>query len=81
MISLLASLALLQAPDSAPPGHTLERTGSPVFSAPAVAADALVQGGFDVVSTANNHAWDAGLAGVLETLTELDRAGLPHAGT
>lgn len=65
----------------APLGHAFERTGSPVFSAPPIAADALAGAGFDVVSTANNHAWDAGLAGVLETLRQLDRVGLAHAGT
>ena len=65
----------------APVGHPYERTGSPVFSAPPVAADALVRAGFDVVSTANNHAWDAGLTGVFETVKQLDRVGLPHAGT
>jgi hypothetical protein len=52
-----------------------------VFSAPPVAADALVLAGFDVVSNANNHAWDAGLVGVFETVRQLDRVGLPHAGT
>jgi len=65
----------------APVGHPYERTGSPVFSAPPVAADALVLAGFDVVSNANNHAWDAGLVGVFETVRQLDRVGLPHAGT
>lgn len=65
----------------APVGHPYERTGSPVFSAPPVAADALLRAGFDVVSTANNHAWDAGLTGVFETVKQLDRVRLPHAGT
>jgi poly-gamma-glutamate synthesis protein (capsule biosynthesis protein) len=65
----------------APVGHPYEHTGSPVFSAPPVAADALVRAGFDVVSTANNHAWDAGLTGVFETVKQLDRVKLPHAGT
>lgn len=65
----------------APIGHPFESTGSPVFSAPPVAADALAAAGFDVVSTANNHAWDAGLTGILETLAQLDRVGVPHAGT
>lgn len=65
----------------APVGQPFEHTGSPVFSAPPVAADALVAAGFDVVSTANNHAWDTGLTGVLETVKQLDRVGLPHAGT
>lgn len=65
----------------APLGQPFVHTGSPVFSAPPVAADALVRAGFDVVSTANNHAWDAGLPGVLETVKQLDRVGLPHTGT
>jgi poly-gamma-glutamate capsule biosynthesis protein CapA/YwtB (metallophosphatase superfamily) len=65
----------------APVGHPYEHTGSPVFSAPPVAADALVRAGFDVVSTANNHAWDAGLTGVFETVKQLDRVHLPHVGT
>ena len=65
----------------APVGHPYEPTGSYVFSAPPVAADALVRAGFDVVSDANNHAWDAGLDGVMETLRQLDRVGLAHAGT
>ncbi|MGH7675139.1 MAG: CapA family protein, partial [Gemmatimonadales bacterium] len=65
----------------APIGHPFERTGSPVFSAPPVAADALLAAGFDVVSTANNHSWDAGKTGVLETLTQLDRVAVAHAGT
>lgn len=65
----------------APVGHHYEQNGSYVFSAPPVAADALLQAGFDVVSSANNHAWDAGLDGVVETSRQLDRVGLAHAGT
>lgn len=64
----------------APVGHPYEPTGSYVFSAPPVAADALAQAGFDVVSNANNHAWDVGVDGVFETLRHLDRVGLAHAG-
>jgi poly-gamma-glutamate synthesis protein (capsule biosynthesis protein) len=65
----------------APPKHLIEDTGSHVFTAPAVAANALARAGFKVVSTANNHAWDAGVDGVLETLRQLDRAKVAHAGT
>ena len=65
----------------APVGHPFEHTGSFVFSTPPIAADALVRAGFDVVSNANNHAWDVGLTGIFETLTQLDRVGLAHAGT
>jgi len=35
---------------------------------------------FDIVSNANNHAWDVADR-VFETLTQLDRVGLAHAGT
>jgi poly-gamma-glutamate capsule biosynthesis protein CapA/YwtB (metallophosphatase superfamily) len=62
-------------------GHRYEKTGSFVFSTPPVAADALNWAGFDVVSSANNHAWDAGIDGVVETVQQLDRVGVAHVGT
>jgi len=65
----------------APLGHAYEQTGSYVFSAPPVAADALSRAGFDVVSSANNHTWDAGIDGMVETITQLDRVGVAHVGT
>ncbi|MCW6532618.1 CapA family protein [Sphingomonas sp. MMSM20] len=43
--------------------------------------DDLVAMGFDVVSTANNHATDWGAEGLLETIKRLDAAKLVHAGT
>lgn len=60
---------------------TTDPTNSPVFAAPVEALPFLSDAGFDVVGTANNHAWDFGRAGLLESLGHLDRAGLPHAGT
>lgn len=65
----------------AEPGHPYEKTGSYAFSTPPVAADALNWAGFDVVSNANNHAWDAGIDGVVETIAQLDRVGVAHVGT
>jgi poly-gamma-glutamate synthesis protein (capsule biosynthesis protein) len=62
-------------------GHPYEKTGSLVFSAPPVAADVLHWAGFDIVSSANNHAWDAGIDGVVETVQQLDRVGVGHVGT
>jgi hypothetical protein len=41
----------------------------------------LVASGFDVVSTANNHAMDRQALGADRTLEALDAAGLPHTGT
>ncbi|MEP6994519.1 MAG: CapA family protein [Acidobacteriota bacterium] len=46
---------------------------------PAVARD-LAAMGFDLVSRANNHAMDLGIAGMRETTRVLDQAGLVHAG-
>jgi poly-gamma-glutamate synthesis protein (capsule biosynthesis protein) len=37
--------------------------------------------GINLVSCANNHAFDYGEVGILSTLSHLDRAGIPHAGT
>ncbi len=64
----------------APPGHPVEASGM-VFTAPEVAAAALARAGFDIVSTANNHAWDGGRAGVVATMDRLARAGVQFVGT
>ncbi len=52
-----------------------------VFTGPPVGADALLRSGIGLVSTANNHAWDYARRGLFETLSNLDRVGLAHAGT
>jgi len=44
------------------------------------AVAALAEAGFDVVSVANNHAWDAGGQGLWETAQTLCRAGIVPAG-
>lgn len=41
----------------------------------------LLEGGIDVVNTANNHAFDFMQAGYQDTLDHLDAAGIPHFGT
>ena len=64
------------APDSSQPSDT-----SNLFAAPPLAAMALARAGFDIVSTANNHAWDAGQAGVTETMRQLTRAGVRFVGS
>ncbi len=56
-------------------------TRSMLFNAPSVMVHALRAAGVKVVSTANNHARDQHLAGVVETLRHLDAAGVRHAGT
>src|SRR3989442_13967477 len=52
-----------------------------VFTAPAAAAAALARAGFDIVSTANNHAWDGGGSAVEATMRELTRAGVRFVGS
>jgi poly-gamma-glutamate capsule biosynthesis protein CapA/YwtB (metallophosphatase superfamily) len=53
----------------------------PLFSVPPQIAPALASTGYDSCSTASNHALDKGEAGIVRTLTALDRAGVKHAGT
>ena len=52
-----------------------------VFTAPLLAAQSLARAGFDIVSTANNHQWDGGRAGVEETMRQLTRAGVLFVGS
>ncbi|MCB1521576.1 MAG: CapA family protein [Hyphomicrobiaceae bacterium] len=47
---------------------------------PSLAVD-LKESGFDVVSTANNHAADRGALGIDRTIATLDKAGIAHTGT
>ena len=56
-------------------------TGYPSFGAPDALAYDLREAGFDLLSTANNHALDKGLEGLLSTLDVLEEAGLAHVGT
>ena len=52
-----------------------------LFAAPPVAALALARAGFDIVSTANNHAWDGGQPAAEETMRQLTRAGVRFVGS
>lgn len=56
-------------------------TSYPAFNYHAQLVRDLVATGFDVVSTANNHALDRGALGADRTLDALDAAGLAHMGT
>jgi poly-gamma-glutamate capsule biosynthesis protein CapA/YwtB (metallophosphatase superfamily) len=51
-----------------------------VFNAPPAVISALQHAGVDLVSVANNHAFDQGRAGFEETLQSLDAAGMPYVG-
>jgi poly-gamma-glutamate synthesis protein (capsule biosynthesis protein) len=58
-----------------------EQSGGAYQSSPAWIPNELKWAGFNLLSTANNHAFDFGLAGMRSTLKALDEAGLTHAGT
>jgi poly-gamma-glutamate synthesis protein (capsule biosynthesis protein) len=51
-----------------------------VFNGPAELPAALRQAGFNLLSTANNHTYDQGREGLLETLSRLQSAGLTSIG-
>lgn len=50
------------------------------FSAPQAALGTLRDAGIDMVSVANNHTLDFGVAGLIDTLALLDQAGIARAG-
>ncbi|MFK4086734.1 CapA family protein [Kribbella sp. NPDC020789] len=55
--------------------------GYPLFQGPPQIAAALKQTGYDLCTTASNHSFDGGAAGVDRTLKTLEKAGLRTAGT
>ncbi|HTY05935.1 MAG TPA: CapA family protein, partial [Gemmatimonadales bacterium] len=64
----------------APDSHPVESAGMR-FTAPVLAARALARAGFVIVSTANNHAWDGGAGGVVETMERLSAQGVRFVGS
>jgi poly-gamma-glutamate capsule biosynthesis protein CapA/YwtB (metallophosphatase superfamily) len=63
----------------APPGGPF--SGWPSFSSPPQVLTALKDIGYDSCTTASNHTYDQGSAGIRRTLDELDAAGLRHTGS
>lgn len=55
--------------------------GYPQFTAPPELSEAIVEAGFNVVLTANNHSCDGGSKGILGTLDVLDKLKVKHTGT
>ena len=51
-----------------------------IFRADPRAVQVLVDGGFDVVSLANNHTLNAGTEGLLQTIDHLEQAGIAYCG-
>ncbi len=62
-------------------GETVSPVSKLVFTAPPIAAKALVRGKIDIVALANNHAWDYGKSALLETMDHLDRVGIAYVGS
>lgn len=56
-------------------------SGFPQFNFPEKILPSLKQAGFDVVSTANNHALDKGAKGVRSTIKNLKKHKISHTGT
>ncbi len=56
-------------------------TGFPMFNFPEEIIPSLKDGGFDIVSTANNHALDRQARGIRKTNENLKKYQLLHAGT
>ncbi|WP_344181229.1 CapA family protein [Kribbella lupini] len=56
-------------------------SGYPLFQGPPQIVPALKKTGYDACSTASNHSFDKGAAGIDRTLRTLDQAGLKHTGT
>ncbi|MEH7087343.1 CapA family protein, partial [Neobacillus drentensis] len=62
-------------------GADLRYSGYPMFNAPPELAAALKYAGFNIVSTANNHALDRKELGVKRTLTRVKEQGMITKGT
>lgn len=57
------------------------RQGEVLHAAPPAVIDCLAQLGVNLVATSNNHAWDLGTPGILNTLAALDARHIAHAGS
>jgi len=62
-------------------GYPQADSGGIHMASPPVIATELAWAGFDVVGHANNHSFDYGSIGVLETLDNVKKAGLALAGS
>jgi poly-gamma-glutamate capsule biosynthesis protein CapA/YwtB (metallophosphatase superfamily) len=58
-----------------------EYQGFPTFNTPSSYMKYIKEAGFDIVTNANNHSFDQGTDGVVETIKAAEAAGLDHLGT
>jgi poly-gamma-glutamate synthesis protein (capsule biosynthesis protein) len=71
----------LEAPIRTSQRVPLVKQGITAHGATPAVLDALKDLGFNLLSLSNNHVWDVGERGVLDTLTEVDKRKFVHAGT
>ena len=62
-------------------GSAYPYQGNPEFNCPDAIADAMVDAGYDMALTANNHASDTYVSGIFRTLEQLRSRGLTTLGT
>lgn len=62
-------------------GTTANYSGYPAFNTPVSLLDAMKNGGIDTVITANNHSYDTGHKGFVNTMSELRKYGIDFTGT
>jgi len=62
-------------------GVELGISSYPMFNSPTEIGNALIDSGVDIVSTANNHSLDKREKGLLTSLQNLDKLGIPSVGT
>jgi poly-gamma-glutamate synthesis protein (capsule biosynthesis protein) len=55
--------------------------GWPLFRSPLAFAEAIQNAGISFLTTGNNHSFDAGAAGVIQTIEALNYLGIPFTGT
>lgn len=66
---------------SAPYTTRVRIGGSPKLNAPESYLSAVVDCGFDVLATANNHSFDRKHQGIVETMEQLEKYGVLHTGS
>ena len=71
----------LEGPISDRGTETVSAHNNLVFNGPPASARVLSRAGIDIVSTANNHAWDYGKKGLVETIEWLDKEKVLHVGS
>lgn len=66
---------------SAPYTTRVRVSGSPKLNAPESYLSAVIDCGFDILATANNHSFDRKHEGIVETMEQLEKYGVMHTGS